>query len=89
VDPARDVVEDVVAGTRGVISFRNAFEVPRGVARPESSPTFLRVDLGQQQEEPSRWAVWDRYDFPGGKHSPRYRAWIEGSTTSEMYFVVP
>ncbi len=62
--------------TRGSIRFRNAFDVPKGVASAESSPSFLRIDLGQPAGEPSRWAVWDHYKFPTGKSTPRYWAQI-------------
>jgi hypothetical protein len=67
-----------IDGVHGVVRFRNAFEVPRNVPAEtiESSPIFMRIDLGEPSGEPSRWAVWDRYNFPSGKGAPRYRALV-------------
>lgn len=61
-------------GTRGKVLFRNAFEAGRAVDPGEPSPIFLRVDLGEPHGEPTRWAVWDQYAFPGGKNTPAYVA---------------
>lgn len=59
-------------GQAGKVLFRNGFDVPKGTASPASAPCFIRVDLGEPRGEPERWALWDHYDFPTGKHSPSY-----------------
>lgn len=73
-------------GTPGLIRFRNAFEVAaRHAESSESSPTHVRVDLGEPAGEPSRWALWDRYEFPGGKNTPRYDAVVIHEALGETW----
>ncbi len=69
-------LEVALHGTPGKVRFRNAFEATPGVAASEPAPIFLRVDLGEPKGVPTRWAVWDRYMFPGGKHAPPYVATV-------------
>jgi len=64
-------------GTPGRILFRNGFTVEKGVAQvAEPAPCFVRVDLGEPSGEPERWALWDRYSFPGSREAPRYVALV-------------
>jgi len=69
-------LEVVLHGTPGKVRFRNAFEPTPGVAASQPAPIFLRVDLGEPRDAPTRWAVWDRYIFPGGKEAPAYVATV-------------
>ncbi len=64
-------------GTRGRVLMRNAISVLKGMEQSsESDPKFIRIDLGDPQGAPDRWALWDRYEFPGGKDSPPYYATV-------------
>jgi len=70
-----------VGGAHGVVRFRGAFAIDYGPIRPKNafptSPIYLRIDLGRPEGEPSRWAVWDVYDFPNGKQQmARYCAHV-------------
>ena len=70
-----------LGATHGVVRFRGAFAIDYGPIRPKNafptSPIYLRIDLGRPEGEPSRWAVWDVYDFPQGKQqTARYCAHV-------------
>lgn len=70
-------------GTPGLVRFRSGIEPAPGVASAEPAPLALRVDLGDPGGEPSRWAVWDRYSFPGGKNTPSYVALVVHEAIAE------
>ncbi len=83
-------------GTQGKVSLRNAISVPkRAVASAMPSPCFVRIDLGEPQGPPSWWALWDQYEFPGGKYDPPYCATVvheaygDGWTTVVGGSVIP
>jgi hypothetical protein len=64
------------AGQAGKVLFRNGFDAPKGTVAPTPAPRFVRVDLGEPTGEPERWALWDHYSFPMGKHTPSYIATV-------------
>lgn len=63
-------------GTPGRVCFRNALDVPKGMANAAPDPCFVRIDLGEPRGEPRQWALWDRYIFESGRYHPPYIATV-------------
>lgn len=64
-------------GTQGRLQFRSPFEAPSGsIQALEPAPASVRLDLGEPEGEPKRWAVWDMYRFPHMKETPSYVAFV-------------
>lgn len=70
-------VDVAFQGTRGRLRFRSPFEAPPGSSQAlEPAPAFVRLDMGEPDGEPERWAVWDLYQFPHMKETPSYVAFV-------------
>jgi hypothetical protein len=64
-------------GISGKVSFRNALDLPQGLAEnADSDPCSVWIELGEPIGEPTRWSLWDEYDFRDQIKSQRFIATI-------------
>jgi hypothetical protein len=49
------------------------------------TPCFVRIDLGEPDSVPLRWAVWDHYDFASGRYDPPYVANVFHEAMGDAY----
>lgn len=56
-------------GVRGRVRLRHGSNRAKAKLKPtdETSPCFVRIDLGEPSGEPEQWALWDRYKVGRGK----------------------
>lgn len=76
-------------GTEGKVLFRNALSAPKGMEESaETDPCFVRIELGEPTGEPTRWSLWDSYEFKGSKESPKYIATIVHEAIGDGWTIV-